>query len=302
MTLDPLLDRVVDRLRNFKRTAKLTAYRTTTPLFGEDYVVERDKGVNGIEITDLRIEFDIQRDLSKHPNRCNIKITNLAKHTRAAFERKPLKLELSAGYDGVARLMYVGDLQFGMSRMERPNWVTSLQVRDGLRAYSNARVSRSYTAGTQLKRVLSDVVKSLGQTLPRNIETSPELEAQFGTGVVVFGAARDELTRLLAPYGYSWSFQNGKIQILKDEEVFGNEFEISEAAGMIGSPEFGTPTKAGKPPRATITTLLYPELRPGAKAKVRASNLNGTFRIEEVRHRGDTHGDAWHTEVEVKLK
>jgi hypothetical protein len=298
MTVD-VLD--VTKLRQFKRTMRLSVYRMNTPDDDTSFVVSKETaGSNGMVITDLRMEFDIERDLSKNPNQCSVKITNLNQASRAAVEKKPLHVVVEAGYDGSVRLLYEGDMIFGMSTLEHPNWTTLIQLGDGARASASARISKSYSEGTTIRTALKDVCKSLGQGLPKNLESDKRLDAQFESGEAMFGASKNELTRLLTPYGYSWSFQNNKLQILRDAEVNTDFYEISESTGMIGSPDFGTPPKSGKPPHITIRSLLYPELRPGCRALVKSRSLNGMFKIVKVSHKGDTHGTEWETTVEVK--
>ncbi len=306
MTVD-VLD--TSKLRHFRRGARLTVYRTDTPADDTSFAVTKvptgdvnkeTAGSNGMVITELRMQFSIERDLSKHPNKCSIDITNLNAASRSALKEKPLYVVFEAGYDGTLRTMCEGDVLYGMSTLEHPNWTTRLQLGDGARVSAGARVSKSYGRGTTVRSAIRDLCKSMGQPMPKNLATDKALNAQFESGEALFGASKDELTRVLTPYGYSWSFQNGKLQIMREAEVSTDEYEISEATGMIGSPEFGTPTKNGKPPNITIKSLLYPELRPGAKVNVISRAISGPFKIVKVGHKGDTHGPEWETTIEVK--
>lgn len=286
-------------LRLWKRNAKVTVWRTNVPVDPNEYKSGKLETV-GVEITNLKIEFEIQRDQSKHPNTCNIKITNLSKQTRGEFEQLPLTVNLEAGHDGVNRLMYVGDVRFAMSEQKGQDWVTLLELGDGGRIHAHARINRSYRAKTTVKQVLRDALNSIGQSLPKNIENASDLDDPYLSGYSAHGPLRDELTRLLAPYGYNWSFQNGLVQILKDEETNNFEFPINEGTGMIGTPEFGSPPKSKKKPHMKVKMLLYPELTPGSRVRIQSTTLNGLFKINKVRHVGDTHGNDWYTEIEVK--
>jgi hypothetical protein len=247
------------------------------------------------------MEYTIHRDLSKHPNRSDVKIWNLSPQARAAMETKPLSVDFSAGYQGVNRLLISGDVVFAMSKQEGPNWVTMLQISDGGRAIAHARtIPRSYPAGTSIKTIVKDVARSMGQTLPTNIENSRVLNAQTPIGTVVSGPSRQELSRLLAPYGMDWSFQNGRLQILIDSEARNDVLPVGEKYGMIGTPEFGQPRKNGKPPTMSVSSLLYPELIPGGQVDLQTSTIRGRFKLSKVSHKGDTHADQWFTEAEIK--
>ncbi len=197
--------------------------------------------------------------------------------------------------------MFIGDLHFGMTKLERPDWLTLLQLGDGVRTYAHSRVNKSYAAGTSNRTVLTDVARSMGLALPKNIADAAFMDTQFASGLAMVGPARDELTRILAPFGYHWSVQNGQLQILDDTLVSSTSaIPIDKEHGIIGTPEFGSPPKSGKPPHIHVKMLLHPEMSPGCLVKLTSKTKNGLFRAEQVRHQGDTHGSEWETSVELK--
>lgn len=284
----------------FDRVWRVTVYRPKAGAFFDDVP-------NGLEIEQLRVEFKIEKNLEAKPNTSEITITNLGPDSRKAICEKPQIVRLDAGYskDAGARHVYTGDLRHGYSKQENTEWLTVLQCGDGSRAYASARVNRSYGPRTSVLTVLRDAATSLNLVLPRNVEVSAELQRQFTKGYQLYGQAADELARLLAPFGYSWSIQDGRLQVLKDEETRADRaYLISVKTGLLGSPEFQTPSaadnKKGRAATLSFRTQLYPQLTPGAKVDVQAEAIKGTFRIEKVTHTGDSHGDAWQTDVEAK--
>lgn len=261
---------------------------------------------DGIEVTQLRTRFEIEKSLEPSPNTCTLQIDNLSPTTRAELQNPGIVVKLEAGYDSAPRHMFVGDLTWARSTQEDNEWVTELALGDGARAYANARRNRSYAGGTQIINVLRDAATSMGVSLPPEIERAPEFREQFSAGFATTGRVRDELTRLLAPYGYGWSIQNGRLQILRDEDALGTSRLVAEETGMIGSPEFDKPAQRKsrrsqkyRGAKATVKMFLYPELTPGHHVEIRSRALNGIFKIYRVKHEGDTHGDPWTTEIEV---
>lgn len=290
-------------LRLFKRNVRVTCWRESVPTDVTSFDVNRAS--NQLEITDLRVQFRVQKDLPKgrhpKPNTCDITITNLSKHTRTNLEIKPLNVQLEAGYDDVYRFMFIGDLRYAQTKMEGPDWLTLLQLGDGDCHYRWARMNRTYGDGTSVKQILRDAAKSMGMALPSNVESDSVFNEVIKGGALAYGNVRDQLTKYLAPYGYSWSIQNGQLRILRDDRTHQDTYKvINEENGMIGSPEFGTPPRTGKPPHMTVNMLLYPELVPGDKVLLESKVKTGFFRIENVEHNGDTHGDQWTTQVELK--
>lgn len=283
------------------RVCKVTLHRQRTTGFVGDHPEYFEEVGNGVEITRQRMKFKIEKTLEAEPNKCEITIVNLAEKSRNEFKTLPVRVRIEAGYDDTYRLLFVGDVRKGSgSTLEGTNWETRLLVGDGSRAYANARVSRSYKSGTAVTTVLRDAARSLGLELPRDIASAPALQAALATGETIHGWAADELTRLLAPYGYSWSIQGGRLQVLLDGAVREHTTrEISEATGMIGSPKMGTADKTGKPVPLTVTMKLYPEVTPGERIRLISREYTGLYKVSTVKHEGDTGGTVWDTEIEV---
>lgn len=287
------------------RIAKVTIKRSAQVQDERRFFVTETEQV---EVTDLRIQFSIERHLRSEPNTCEITITNLAPPLRALLQRDAVVISLAAGYDNVARHLFTGDVRDAQTKRDGADLLTTVHLADGLRAHAQARVTRSYRSGTQVLTVLKDAAKSMGLLLPKAVEASAELRANFATGYVLEGPTRTELTRLLAPFGFTWSIQDGKLQIIHDEEMApGAEREISVDTGMIGDPSFSFPQPSAKAPKhrkrptMSVDTLLYPELVPGLAVRVKSDEINGRFKLDTVTHAGDTHGDDWTTTVEAKV-
>lgn len=256
-------------------------------------------------ITDMRIRFSVEKHLGSEPNKADVAIYNLAQATRAAMEKRPVQVRLDAGYDGQRGLVFVGDLRYGLSSREGADWVTKLQLADGDRAYSEARVGTTYAAGSLPRDAVQQTAKALGLTLSSALLDAPVLNLALPKSLALHGHARDALTQVLRPRRYDWSIQNGALQVLREGDTRTNRaFLLSSDAdggtGIVGSPEYGVPPKKGAPPTLNVKLLLYPGILPGDLCRVKSREISGTFRAETVRHEGDSHGDDWTTTLELK--
>lgn len=281
--------------RLFKWGAQLTVAKVSRD--PGSYFVTRDE----VTITDLRIAFAIEKQLHQAPNTSTISVYNLSDETRALFSGSPLQVRLDAGYDGEMRRLFVGDVVYGMTEQEGPDRATRLHLGDGARAYKQARLNRTYPAGTDAVTVLTDLAKSMGGKLPTNAKSAAALVKQFASAITVSGPSRHEMTRVLDRAGMSWSFQDGNLQVLgEDEARDGEALLIAEETGLL-EVKYGTPQK-GKPAPLTVRTLLYPEISPGRLIVVRSRDINGTFKVERVQHNGDSRGADWTTSIEAVTK
>lgn len=263
-----------------------------------------------------QVEIEVERHLERTPNQANVKITNLAERNRELFVDGPVKVRLEAGYDFTPRLLFIGDLRYASNEHDGTEWITKLQLADGARAYANARMNKSYKAGTPVSTIIKDVSRAFGVTSPQLPKSAQELSTRLATGDVLVGSAADELTRILAPFGFEWSFQHERLQIIRtDQALVGVARVISEDDGLIGPPEMCppkivAPPKAGhrghgaskrKPrvPKLKLKHTLYPEINPGEKIQVQSRSITGVFRVDVVKHKCDFYGGDWITEIEA---
>jgi hypothetical protein len=274
------------------------------PLFPDSYDVKTQEGDVGIVIEKLRIEFEIEHNLTKHPNQCLIKITNLNEATRSAFKQSPLQLTLEAGYGDDLAVIFTGDVTYALSALEGSSWVTSIQCADGGRLFRHGRVNKSYSPGTTKGIVIEDLLKDAGKQfdLPDVITNSQVYKDILSGGLAVFGTHKEVVNNLVKPGGFTYSIQDGQPMFLREDDAVGAIYEIGQKTGMIGSPEFGKPDRKGRSPDVTIRTLLYPEIRPGHPVRITSRDLNGMFKVKKVKHRGDNLEGDWVTEVEVMTR
>lgn len=290
----------------FGRCARVTVYRATNSAgTGTKYTNPSflDPGKNGIQIDEqFQIEFEVEKSLEKSPNKITIKLYNMEERTRSALTKLPLSVHLEAGYDEEYRHLASGDLIRGFSELKGATWETELQVADGSRSQQNGWVSKRYNGRTTVKEVVRYAASQMGFKLPIELEEMPELNEKLD-GYSMHGAARDQLDKLLAPYGVSWSTQNGQMVALSDLAVLKNQaILIDNESWLIGSPAFGTNTKPGAPAVVKFDTMLYPELSPGKMVDLRSRAIHGQFKIIKVRHSGKTQqtGD-WKSSVEAQV-
>lgn len=289
-------------MKLFRRTLKVTVIEQRSGFIGSNPSFFETVG-NAVEITGLRIQFEIKKSLGKEPNKCLIRITNLSRQSRDALERKPLQVMIHAGYDGVLRLMASGDLKRVFSKREgKTEIVTHIQVADGWRAYAHARADgKSYRPPTTPLQIVKDLLATMNLKAPPEILSAPELRQTLSSGVSLEGPTRDALTRVLAPYGYSWSIQNGQPVVLRDGQTrVGQEFVIDADAGLLASPEETEPDKPKGKSETKFITVLYPELAPGCVVRLNGEFVRQRLKLTDVTHKGDTHTEDMQSECSGK--
>ena len=271
---------------------------TARPLNGAFF---RDSPLTVLTIDAARVRFRVEKSLDAEPNTAHIDIYNLSEGTRGEFAQRPLAVRLYAGNDGTPKRLFGGDVYWATSRPERPEWVTSIEAGDGQRAIRQAKVRRPYKAGIKASSVIRDIVESMELKVPTLDPSSMfALQQEFASGYTMEGPSHRELGKVLARFGLRWSIQDGRLQILtRRGKSLETPVVVSRETGLQGSPELGQPKVESDPPTVKFKTQLKPELTPGRAVLLTSRTAKGTYRVDRVRHVGDSHGSEWYSEVEA---
>jgi hypothetical protein len=256
---------------------------------------------SAIRISGLRVAFKITKTDKPEPNKGEIQIWNLAAQHRKDVEVHGVRCVLSAGYPGNEAQIYSGDVHFAQSEKQGDDYITKIELGDGLVKFRRARVGQFFPPGT----TLVDVAKHLGAQLAGDLGNLVARVGSVGAptfsgGLTLDGSAQQALTNLLADHNLTWSLQDGRIEVLERGEFLpGQGPLISENTGMVGPPSFGHAKKLGGVRYLMVKTLLQPGMRPGQGFQLQSKSINGTFRCHQVVHDGDVMGPNWYSEIEA---
>lgn len=292
------------------------------------------EGKLGRELAGLRFAFSIEKQSTKAPNKCTLKVWNLSPETRGLVEAIGNVLILKAGYvqDTGAQTIFQGDVIRALTVREGPDWVTELEMQDGHKEFRDTKASVSYGRGATALQVLGDLSKRFGlpvRELPADVAAK-----QYPNGFSFVGRLRDAMEKACDYLKLEWSIQNREIQIIKKGGVFQKRAVVlSSDTGMVESPMLESKTMTEKAAakdgitasqpgvRATtqrnddgeiervlqvngykVKSLLQPSLEPGGYVQLKSKSIDGQFfRIEELTHVGDTFGSEWHTNITLRF-
>lgn len=258
--------------------------------------------VDEVEVSNLRVTFTVTKTLGKEPNTCELAVSNLSKATRALLQGKGSKVLLQAGHTETIATIFAGDARTIEHVSEGPTVVSRIRCGDGERAYQFAWASESYSPGVRAQDVAAYLVGRMG-LLPGNalskVRDYRGPLTEFAHGYSLHGKASAEFDRLMSALGFTWSVQDGALQVLNPHESNEQTAVVLDSdSGLVGSPEHGTPEKKGRPSVMKCKSILMPEFRPGRRVILNARDTKGTYRIQKVTHRGDSEGGDWFSELE----
>nr|WP_156446597.1 hypothetical protein [Bradyrhizobium sp. CCH1-B1] len=250
------------------------------------------------------------------PNSAEILVTNLSEATAQKIRKEGQKVSLTVGYQGGPSIAFTGNIiQKRVGRENPVDTYLAIVAQDGDIAYNFATVSKTLAAGSTFKDqvdVVLEAMKPHGVTKGYISDLGAKKMPRART---LFGMARDAMRDIAISAGANWTIQDGKLDVVKFGETKpGDVIVLNSQTGMIGRP---VQTFEGVIARMLINPRVKPNalikideasidaaaFTPGIPGALGNSNLakgiaaDGLYKIVVVEHHGDTHGNAWYTEV-----
>ncbi len=270
-------------------------------------------GGEGLDLSGLRITFEIIKSDVLQPNPATITVYNLAQDVVARIRREFTRLTLSAGYDDNFGLIFTGNIrQFQAGKMDN-NTDTFLTIAcgDGDQAYNFGVVNRSLAAGATAQDQIAAATAALGQHgVTAGANTAPAGQP-LPRGKALFGMAAELLGKAAGNAGAVASIQDGRVQVTSPNTVLPDApVLLSPETGLLGWPE-------QNPIGLKFRCLLNPRLRVHARVYIGRENIreaaiqsvynqflpkissDGMYKMVLIRFVGDTRGNDWVAEVDA---
>ena len=259
-----------------------------------------------IVLDKLRVAFFLQKNLSITPNSGFVRIWNLSSDHRNLIKDFGDEVTIYAGYErgeGL-ELLYRGDTTAVYHSFDLPDIVTNLECADGYRYVYQKHVPLSFAPQTRVSQVIETIANEMGiEQLPFTLPGDPV----YGQGFESTDLLKEALLKACAYGGVQPSVQNNQLQIIPINGTIEEQpFPINVDNGMIGIPQRYTFIRssfyvAGPAVGWRVATLLKPQILPGARIDLtsRYLGMQGIFRVETVKHSGDTFGPLWESNFEL---
>jgi hypothetical protein len=257
-----------------------------------------------------RITFKVERTSESSANKAEISVYNLSQKSRdfITADVKGKVVMLTAGYQGDSSTIFFGDIVHPEISRSGPDMMMKLECGDAERSLTESHVEIGLGPGTTTTQLINLAARSLGFVPSIVADLIPE---SFVKGFAFAGTAKKLLDEITNKIGAKWSIQNGELQVhKKDGDIGSSAINISPTTGLIGWP---TKTKDG----VKFRSLLNPQIRPGRLVFLQSKQFTGNqvavqrpsggltvatigelVIVQKATFEGDTHGDAYHVEVE----
>jgi len=253
----------------------------------------------------LDMSFNVFQSETSEPNTGECVLYNLSETNRNKISETG-KIEVFAGYNGVYKLISIGDIVTVNNRKPDTDWQTQIQWGDGIRSYLDVNFRKSYKEGVGVKDIFKDIFNQLGLAVD---SITDELDEITNGGLSISGKAKDLLNKLTKDYGLTWSIQDDEVRVVKQGQPINTEaIVISPETGLL---EFPQVSEKG----IDFVAQLNPDLRPNRLVDIRsaqttiirapltpttATTANGINIVQTVRFTGDNFGGQFSVKCNCK--
>lgn len=278
-------------------------------------------GTEAIDVSDLRIRFNVEMATRSTPWRSDITISNLSNATANKIAKDEYgKVTLQAGYDGNFATIFDGQIvqKRGPARETPVDTYFNIQARTEQTAYSYAVMSQTLASGHTYKDQVDACLQALK---PYGVTAGniPDLgSVKMPRGRAMFGMVRHQLRAICQSVGANWWIKGGKLQIVKYTEALeGNTVVLNSGTGMIGMPvqtmDGGIEARCLLNPRLEVGGIVQIDEASIQRTKLTLTSTqteeiqkswlkesiaaDGLYKIVFLSHIGDTRGTEWYSDI-----
>lgn len=280
-------------------------------MFNRKYeMIIGDPSLGGLKFDGLRIKFEIEKSLIGYPNLGRFEIYNLKESNRNKIKDEFTEINLFAGYEGNVPMIFKGQIRNVNHIFTGIDWITIIHAGDASKALQESTIETTLPPGTTQESIFNSLLSKLEGVSKGTLDGLKNCitkKKSILKQLILSGSVKDFLDQISETCGFDYSVNDGIIDTVTKGRALNDEpvFLINQNTGMIGSPEL---TEIG----ADVTTFLKSNLKLGRKFKIEAlsakinignqffrevnkSVTNNTYRIDVLKHTGDTHDNDWST-------
>lgn len=222
---------------------------------------------HGLDVSKLRVRFNVNQSDFETPNNAIIRVTNLADSTADRIKKEYSRVTLQAGYqNGAYGIIFQGTVkQVRKGRENQTDTYLDIFAADSDEQYNFGMVNKTVSAGTSPEDQTKMIAQEMGAQVG-DVTYDTALQSNI-RGKVLYGMARSQLRNLARTGLATWSLQDGKVTVLPlTGYAKGEAVVLNSKTGMIGLPE---QTEEG----IKIRCLLNPKIIIGTQVQINESSI-----------------------------
>lgn len=258
---------------------------------------------NAFVISDLDIEFEIERSITLSENNAHFVVYNAKEETRKEVLKKGNSIVFEVGYDdeGVSTI-FAGNITESNSKKENMDWVTEIKAVAGRGAnidLDQIDIGISYSAGALASKPLQDIGALLGLV----VNGIRNADIILPNGWVYVGSANGALRYLkdiLSSSGVSLYIDNNELVVhLTGEPSKFNIAILSYTGGLLYVQDLEEVNKESGASRnkkndtrkrLKFKSIIIPQIQINGPVVFRTQTINVTYIVEKLKYVGNNYG------------
>lgn len=282
-----------------------------------------------IEITNLQMTFEVTKTSSNKDkkNNATVEIYNLKEEHQKLLEERYVTVRLKVGYAGVVGdsedlpVLFSGQVVDNETKKDHTSRssrkgvdiVTRLVIDEFFVELNSKQISKTISSGLKVRDAITNLADEMPEITRREIAGNA-VEIELPDGYPLTGTPRQILDDLSSTYPLEWQIDGGVLYVSDRDGTYVKTTEgvplIGEFSGMVGRPEFKSANvrriKRKNKHKSTdhivsdsiqLKILLNPTLTAGSVIKLQWGDLDGYYKINEVKHSGDYRGANWYSDL-----
>lgn len=259
----------------------------------------------------FRVVFDVQVSPGNSLALADIALYNIM--SEDVDIQQGASIVLRAGKTDRVDTIFTGYVTNRFREREGTEIVTRLLCKSGLPTTDRGSADGSYGKGV----TVVDIIKDLCRSWPRQLDIDESQFADappFTSGYVTNGDIPRAMDDLAYMFDFDWTNDRGRVVVTRRGRKRATAVtEVSQYTGMVGIPEV---TRGPSGLGVFVVHQLDPYFRINGRINVTSkfqtfntgnmfiqelggdARANGEYNIFQLRHRGDSHGDQWVTEID----
>lgn len=274
------------------------------------------KNGKGLDLSALRITFDVKKDDQTTPNSARICVYNPAPDTINQALKEFDTVSLDAGYVDGMGLIYAGNIIQVRRLRKNADIILEISAGDGDTAYNYGVINTTLAAGATSRDKLNAMAKAMAIG---NVDTGAAvLAASTGRalprGKVLYKPVKDYMREFGRDEHAQVFIDSGKLTTIKrDGYLPGTPVELAPGTGLIGAAQQtldGVEASSRLNPEIRIGGLVHidpaylvaadttqQQADKNGKKKTVHQAAGGYYRVIGTHYTGDTHGQPWNVKI-----
>ena len=318
--------RVLSTSSNWRRQYNVKIYRHTQAIanskdakaYNQQFAKEKDSD-KVLDVSNLRIQFSINRVAMYYPNQARITVYNLNASTENAIVQEGYRIIVNAGYPENYGQIFDGTIiMCNRYKQNATDYILNIVALDGSQFLNEGFCSFTYAKGQTARQVVQNVCDKASNPISLGY-ASPQLDTvTYSKGATAYGSPKTTLADIARSINGTWFVDGNKLYMISYSDnvaklpLGSKAVKLNPKTGLLGNPQqvdYGIQARC----------LLNPQIMPYGLIDVasqyvtqqlvsignfsqgisRAYELDpaGIYRVCSVTFTGDTRGNEWYADI-----